>query len=281
MNNSSRSFVTIIVSLVVGAAVGIFAFNWFVGGAGAPSATIVAPTLDVNALPTLNPTEAFAALTQVAELDAQITALEEGVDAQVADAVATADALNAQVTTLQDEADAQVAQLEETIVALQSNATPAPTLTSEPTLPEEPIIQPEIITENVTKEKPYKELEGGYVHFEDKQIHKDALKSLRPDLFRLTADSTMPSTSNFGTKFPSIASKGDIFVRVDILPNRVYKFDGAKWIEINKSVSDTYLHDQKYIQYLIGKIEKGEYDVELLSENEKIQIEQYLKNQKT
>ena len=151
----------------------------------------------------------------------------------------------------------------------------------EPTLPEEPIVQPEIITENVTKEKPYKELEGGYVHFEDKQIHKDALKSLRPDLFRLTADSTMPSTSNFGTKFPSIASKGDIFVRVDILPNRVYKFDGAKWIEINKSVSDTYLHDQKYIQYLIGKIEKGEYDVELLSENEKIQIEQYLKNQKT
>ena len=148
-------------------------------------------------------------------------------------------------------------------------------------LPEDPIVQPEIITENVTKEKPYKELEGGYVHFEDKQIHKDALKSLRPDLFRLTADSTMPSTSNFGTKFPSIASKGDIFVRVDILPNRVYKFDGAKWIEINKAVSDTYLHDQQYIKYLIGKIEKGEYDVELLSENEKAQIEQYLKNQNT
>jgi hypothetical protein len=32
---------------------------------------------------------------------------------------------------------------------------------------------------------------------------------------------------------------------------------------------------------LIGKIEKGEYDVELLSENEKAQIEQYLKNQNT
>jgi hypothetical protein len=104
------------------------AFNWFVGGAGAPSATIVAPTLDVNALPTLNPTEAFAALTQVAELDAQITALEEGVDAQVADAVATADALNAQVTTLQDKAAAQVAQLEETMrcASIQRNRCPHP-----------------------------------------------------------------------------------------------------------------------------------------------------------
>jgi len=154
MNNSSRSFVTIIVSLVVGAAVGIFAFNWFVGGAGAPSATIVAPTLDVNALPTLNPTEAFAALTQVAELDAQITALEEGVDAQVADAVATADALNAQVTTLQDEADAQVAQLEETILALQSNATPAPTLTAEPTATATPTEEPTATTESTATVEP-------------------------------------------------------------------------------------------------------------------------------
>ncbi|MFZ4828436.1 MAG: YceI family protein [Phototrophicaceae bacterium] len=133
MNNASRNFVTIIVSLVVGAAVGIFAFNWFVGGAGEPSATIVAPTLDVNALPTLNPTEAFDALTQVAELNAQVTTLEEAADAHMVDAAATADALNAQLATLEEEADAQIAKLEETLVALQSTATPAPTNTAEPT----------------------------------------------------------------------------------------------------------------------------------------------------
>jgi hypothetical protein len=65
------------------------------------------------------------------------------------------------------------------------------------------------------------------------------------------------------------------------LPNRVFKFDGAKWIEVNKNQSDTYLHDQKYIQYLVDKLEKGEYDVELLSDNERAQIEQHLQNQKS
>ena len=134
MNNASRSFITIIVSLAVGALVGIFAFNWFVGGAGEPSATIVAPTLDVNALPTLNPTEAFDALTQVAEL-------------------------NAQVTTLEEEADAQIAQLEETIVALQATETPAPTHTAEPTATATATEEPTATLEPTATEEPTATLE--------------------------------------------------------------------------------------------------------------------------
>ena len=77
-----------------------------------------------------------------------------------------------------------------------------------------------------------------------------------------------------------MSNKGDVFVRVDVLPNRVFKFDGRKWIEVNKAQSDSYLHDQKYIDYLVNKIEKGEYDPELLSEAEKEQIAEHLKNQK-
>ena len=128
--------------------------------------------------------------------------------------------------------------------------------------------------------KPYKELEGGYVMFEDKHYQLDALKSLRPDIFMITADSQRTISTNFGIKFPDIANKGDVFVRVDSLPNRVYKYDGRKWIEVQKEQSDTYLHNQKYIKYLVEKIEKGEYDLDLLSETEKEQIELFLKNQK-
>jgi len=128
--------------------------------------------------------------------------------------------------------------------------------------------------------KPYKELDGGYVMFEDKHYQMDALKSLRPDIFRVTADNQRTISTNFGIKFPEIANKGDVFVRVDSLPNRVYKYDGRKWIEIQKEQSDTYLHNQKYIKYLVEKIEKGEYDLDLLSETEKEQIELFLKNQK-
>jgi len=132
----------------------------------------------------------------------------------------------------------------------------------------------------IEPEKPYKELEGGYVMFEDKHYHRDALKSLRPDVFMATADSQRSINTNFGIKFPNVATKGDIFVRVDSLPNRVYKYDGRKWIEVQKDQSDTYLHNQKYIKYLVEKLEKGEYDLDLLSESEKEQIELFLKNQK-
>jgi hypothetical protein len=128
--------------------------------------------------------------------------------------------------------------------------------------------------------KPYKELEGGYVMFEDKHYQLDALKSLRPDIFMITADSQRTISTNFGIKFPDGASKGDVFVRVDSLPNRVYKYDSRKWIEVQKDQSDTYLHNQNYIKYLVEKIEKGEYDLDLLSETEKEQIELFLKNQK-
>ena len=132
----------------------------------------------------------------------------------------------------------------------------------------------------IVTEKPYEELEGGYVMFEDKHYQKEALRSLRPDVFMATTDSQRSVSTNFGIKFPDDAKKGDVFVRVDSLPNRVYKYDSRKWIEVQKDQSDTYLHNQKYVKYLVEKIEKGEYDLDLLSETEKEQIELFLKNQK-
>jgi len=123
---------------------------------------------------------------------------------------------------------------------------------------------------------PYQELEGGYVMFDNKHMHKDVLLGMRPDILKLVADSGRESKTSFGTSFPNIATKGDTFVRVDSLPNKVYKFDGTRWIVINKEQSTSYLYDQEYIKYLVEKIEKGEYDIELLSDSEKQQIEEYL-----
>jgi len=132
---------------------------------------------------------------------------------------------------------------------------------------------PEIIESSTI---PYQELEGGYVMFDGKHMHKDVLLGMRPDMLKLVADSGRASKTSFGTSFPIIASKGDTFVRVDSLPNKVYKFDGSRWIVINKEQSTSYLYDQEYIKYLVEKIDKGEYDIELLSDSEKQQIEEYL-----
>jgi hypothetical protein len=119
------------------------------------------------------------------------------------------------------------------------------------------------------------ESDGGYVSYEGKSVSKSALQGMRPDLF-LQVDSGNQSNTNFGTSFPRFSKKGDIFVRVDTLPNRVYKFSGSKWIEINKEQTDSYLYDEEYIKYLINQIELGNYDIDLLAENERLQIEDYL-----
>lgn len=133
-------------------------------------------------------------------------------------------------------------------------------------------------SENVT---PAQYTGNGYVTFQGKQFQKDALKALRPDLFKLRVDDGYKVNSNFGTQFPKIATKGDIFVRVDVSPNRVFKFDGNKWLEQNKNLTQSYL-DKDYIEYLIDKLGKGEYDLDQLTENERSELEEYLKgNQST
>jgi hypothetical protein len=134
----------------------------------------------------------------------------------------------------------------------------------------------ELPTEGMTIEKPFTELGGGYVVFDGKHMHQEVLKGMRPDLFKLVADNARQSNTNFGTEFPKIALKGDSFVRVDVLPNRVYKFDGNRWIMVNKDISNGYIHDQEYVKYLISKIDSGEYDIDLLNDIEKQQIEDYL-----
>ena len=80
----------------------------------------------------------------------------------------------------------------------------------------------------------------------------------------------------FGSQFPTEAVKGDTFLRVDRLPSALYKYNGTRWIEIDKKFSDQYAYDDAYIDHLIAKIDSGEYDPELLSDAERDQIEQRL-----
>jgi len=98
---------------------------------------------------------------------------------------------------------------------------------------------------------------------------------------RLVADNAKPENrTGFGTSFPETANKGDSFVRVDIVPNVVYKFNGTNWIAVDKNLSDSYTYDSAYIEHLVNKISTGEYDPELLSNSERQQLENYLQTNK-
>jgi hypothetical protein len=82
--------------------------------------------------------------------------------------------------------------------------------------------------------------------------------------------------SGFGISFPDQPRKGDMFVRVDKLPNQLYKYNGNSWIVVDKNLTDSYTYDTAYLDHLILAIDRGEYDIELLNDVEREQVAQRL-----
>jgi hypothetical protein len=84
------------------------------------------------------------------------------------------------------------------------------------------------------------------------------------------------SRSSFGNEFPNTPEKGDVYLRTDYLPNRLFKFNGRKWIEVDKAQTDVYAYDELYIKHLVDEIAAGRYDPESLTDAEREQIQTYL-----
>lgn len=82
--------------------------------------------------------------------------------------------------------------------------------------------------------------------------------------------------SSFGNEFPAVANKGDLFLRTDYLPTKLFKYSGNHWFELDKTNTDSYAYNDQYIEYLIEKLKSGEYDTDDITEAEHEQIAQYL-----
>ena len=127
------------------------------------------------------------------------------------------------------------------------------------------------------KKKPI--INGDYVEYDNKLMHKDVFAMQYPNLF-LEEDGYTGSKTSFGTELPKKGRTGDFFVRVDVFPNQVYKYNGVRWIETNRENSNTYL-TTAYLEFLISKLATGEYDPELLSDNEQEAIAEHIKHKKS
>jgi len=88
------------------------------------------------------------------------------------------------------------------------------------------------------------------------------------------------ANADFGTVFPTKAVKGDMFLRTDYLPSKLFKWNGSNWIETDKGLTDNYAYNTAYIKHLIDKLDNGEYDPDDLTEVEQSQIADYLKSNK-
>ena len=82
--------------------------------------------------------------------------------------------------------------------------------------------------------------------------------------------------TTFGIEFPQKANRGDTHVNTRVMPHSVFKWTGIEWIAVDKLSADNYTFDEAYLRYLITKLESGEYDPELLNDQEREQIAQYL-----
>ena len=84
------------------------------------------------------------------------------------------------------------------------------------------------------------------------------------------------TNSGFGTSFPEAPSKGDTYLRVDYLPSKLYKWNGKKWMEVDKALHDSYAYDEEYIKHLIEQVNAGQYSIDDLSDLEQEEIKNYL-----
>lgn len=141
---------------------------------------------------------------------------------------------------------------------------------------EETRVEPDntpIVTDGVTTQANIFSLEDEYAILDGKKIRTSALKELHPEF--VTKDPIVNDIL-YGTKFPPVAKVGDVYTRVDVTPHKTYKFNGVKWIQVNRENNTTYLQNTSYIQYLISKLDKGEYEPEWLTSYEQEEISNYL-----
>ena len=132
----------------------------------------------------------------------------------------------------------------------------------------------DVVTDGVTERAVLYSSNSDYVVHDGKTISTVALKELAPEL---VINGPIINDILFGPQFPTVAKTGDIYTRVDCLPHKTYKFNGLRWMQLNREENSTYLQNIAYVQYLIAKIDTGEYDPDWLTALEQDEIKDYLK----
>jgi hypothetical protein len=195
--------------------------------------------------------------------------------------------LNGWVNQLQADLQAAIAIAEERnskVNELVSLLPPPPSVLVEevvaPPVVEE-VVQPEVAPEQqaVITRPVNSDDESGYdptLGFEEKYFANYTKPAQADD-----TETASAGDAGFGSAFPANPDKSDVFLRIDYLPSRLYKFNGTKWIEIDKSTNDRLAYNQAYIEHLIEKIRSGEYDIDDLNDAERNEINQYLRDHDT
>jgi hypothetical protein len=166
--------------------------------------------------------------------------------------------------------DEQLAEIEEAVNALKESSEPESVLEQHPYL-SKPFVHFKNLRPMVA---PATESPAEQVFVDSEEFFEDLPEepAANPLEGKRIADTT------YGHLFPDTPTKGDLHVRTDYVPTRLYKYIGTRWIEIYKNTTDSYAYNNAYIDFLIENIEQGHYDPELLTDSEREQISTRLGN---
>lgn len=114
-------------------------------------------------------------------------------------------------------------------------------------------------------------IEDPVVEETPKVVEPTVINELPADHEPVVIPPTQPK-ADFGLEFPENPARGDMFLRVDFKPSRLFKWNDTKWIEINKTTTDAYTYNDQYIQFLAEKLNSGEYSYDDLNDTEMAQV---------
>ena len=122
-------------------------------------------------------------------------------------------------------------------------------------------------------------LEQALVEMAETPVVVPPVVTMEPEIIQTTDLGLLsnPASAGFGDRFPTEPQKGDMFVRTDFLPSKVFKFNGNKWIEVDKNNTDTYVFNDEYVRHLVEQLSKGEIELDQLSDIEKEEVKRILK----
>ena len=104
--------------------------------------------------------------------------------------------------------------------------------------------------------------------------------SILPDLEEVLAvkpDNAAPEMAvTFGVDFPKSAQNGQMFLKLDVIPSQLFKYNGNKWIQVDKEMNSSYANNQRVILMLMERLSSGEIEWDDLTAAEQEAVGPYL-----
>lgn len=154
-------------------------------------------------------------------------------------------------------------------------------------------VEVETVDHNV-KEELYKKITDDYYEINGKMMHVRVIKDFHPEIYQLIqsdlvdqslkplADNQEPAgtpvKATFGVDFPANPERGEMFLQVSTLPSKLFKYNGVKWISVDKNATDAYNYDDEYLKFLVEQLARGIITPDDLTAKEQEQVTEYLRH---